>query len=56
LVLLPGFCIAVVPLLHVLKTWLLQGLSWLLPWAPKPSDLKTCMHNWWSQKALSKSE
>jgi hypothetical protein len=27
LVLLPGFCIAVVPLLHVLKTWLLQGLS-----------------------------
>jgi hypothetical protein len=31
LVLLPGFCIAVAPLLPVLKTWLVQGLAWLLP-------------------------
>jgi hypothetical protein len=27
LALLPGFCIAVVPLLSVLKAWLLQGLA-----------------------------
>ncbi len=30
LVLLPGFCIAAL-LISVLKTWLLQGLAWLLP-------------------------
>jgi len=35
LALSPGFCIAVVPLLSVLKAWLLQGLAWLLPWMPK---------------------
>jgi hypothetical protein len=35
LALLPGFCIAVVPLLSVLKAWLVQGLAWLLPWMPK---------------------
>ncbi len=34
LALLPGFCIAI-SLLPVLKTWLPQGLTWLLPWAPK---------------------
>jgi hypothetical protein len=39
---LPGFCIAVVPLLHVLKTWLLQGLSWLLPWAHKLCAFLLC--------------
>ncbi len=34
LALLPGFCI-VVSLLPVMKTWLFQGLTWLLPWTPK---------------------
>jgi hypothetical protein len=32
---LPGLCIVFVPLLSVLKAWLVQGLAWLLPWMPK---------------------
>ena len=42
LALLPGFCIAA-SLLPVLKTWLSQGLPWLLPWMPKPDAPKRCL-------------
>ena len=40
LALLPGFCIAVPLLAACAKTWLPQGLAWLLPWMPKPGGPK----------------